>query len=362
MIEDNQLTFKTIVIKGNTGYASAYEKNGLYEVNIKTGECTFLGNFKEKALKRGLHSKAVRIKNKVFFVPDAADSIAVYDIEMQDISSISLPIITAGKNRFYSADMKFIDALQQGNFLWLIPSTFPGVLRLNLITYEYTLFDSWIPKEGYIFRAEACVEGNSFIIPSVNNNYVLKFNMNSQSAQSYRIGKENHGILCMKKIRGEYYLAPCIAGPIIAWNPSSGSIKEYMDYPDSFEGGNGAFCDIYSREGKVYFIPMEANMGIVMDGGVLKEDKTIFKKCEKTSDIFKVFETSTHVCYHEYRYGAFRRYFMVNINNREISEKYYCIVNISEDIKKTLEHASKGKEFMFDDGIFGINDLLLQIK
>ena len=358
MRKAEQLMFETIAIKGNIGYASAYEMNGLYEVNISSGECTFIANFDEPITYMRLHSRAVRIKDKVFFVPGSGSNLSVFDVNDKSLRAIPIPAATAEVFKFYNTYMKFIDAIHHGNYLWLIPSTYPGILRMDLDTYEFQNFNSWIPGDGYMFRAKACVEGNSILIPNGKSNLVLKFNLNNQTSQLYTIGNLNKGSMCMKKIGANYYMAPRGQGAIVAWNPSLDSAKEYVEFPISFEPGSCVFSDIYTHDGKIYFTPMDANMSVVLDNDKLLEDRSDWKKCDDHSFVYKMFETNTHVYYQEYKHLKYRRSFRVKISDLEVTEVDFRIVNSEEAYRSAFGKTAATREVVYDNGFYCPSDLL----
>lgn len=349
-----QLLFETIAIKGNVGYASAYNKNGLYEVDLVSGDCRFLCNFDETVDLKRIHSKAVWIKNKVYFIPGSGDRVSVYNIDDHTLDSIMIP--TASSDG-YNKNLKFIDAVNQGSFLWLIPSTYPGIIRLDLNTMALYTFDSWLPEEGIYLRAGACIEGDTVIIPNGRNNMVFKINLTNQSSETIRVGKNNNGTICMKKIGAYYYLAPLHPGSIIKWNPSNGSIGEYGDYPKGFSAGRFVFSDILSFDDRVAFAPLYSNMGIILKDDALKQDNTEWKKNDKNC-LMKMLETNRCVYYYEFRQN---RYIKMEIGSGRVSEVNFTVLNPDEDLKRSLEKAVERKDVIYESGIFGLNELLESI-
>ena len=76
-----ELTFEAIAIKDNVGYASDYDSNSLFKVDMKTEECTFIGLFDDEPFDvKRLHSAAVWIDDKIYFIPLAGERISVFTI------------------------------------------------------------------------------------------------------------------------------------------------------------------------------------------------------------------------------------------------------------------------------------------
>lgn len=73
-------------------YASCFEYNGLYKINICTGEVYFVGVFpEEKTMRRSLYRDSILVDGKIFFMPDSAEKISVYDIDNDCFETISIP-------------------------------------------------------------------------------------------------------------------------------------------------------------------------------------------------------------------------------------------------------------------------------
>ena len=74
-----ELIFLAIAIKDQIGYVSDFERNGLFEVNIETGESRYICLFpNEKTTLAGLHCHGEWIGNKVYFIPAAGNYLSVY--------------------------------------------------------------------------------------------------------------------------------------------------------------------------------------------------------------------------------------------------------------------------------------------
>lgn len=354
--KNNQLVFEAISIKGNTGYASGYLKNGLYRINLNSGESFFLRNFDEPMTMARIHSTALRIKNKVFFIPYAGDNISVLDTDNLSIMKIPIPPASRDEYPFYRRLTKFIDATQHGNDLWLIPSTYPGIIRLDLTSYELEVIDDWMPQGGFVVRAKPIIEGNSVLFPNGKNNYVFKFNMNNRSMQLYTVGKHNNGVSVFRKVGAAYLLAPRLPGSIVAWNPSLDAAIEYENYPESFESGDFVFADVYSYGKKVVFVPFRANMGLVLEDERLIPDDTVWKKKEN-STVYRLFETGIATYYREVA-KDYVRYFKISKSDNSMSDYEFYVVNNEQERDTSLDNARLRKDVLYDNGIYGLQDFL----
>lgn len=342
-----ELIFEAIAMKGNIGYASDYNRNSLFEVNMETGECLFLRMFDEESVyKKRLHCSAVWIENRVFFIPGSGDRISIFYPEDSSLKSLKFPLPQNEQYSFYKKNYKFISAIQYGNYLWLIPSTYPGVLRLDIQTDEIKIFDGWISNTEYMFRNGICIEKNKFLIPSGNNNVVLVFDMEKESGRIMRIGTHNNGVMSMCKDKGNYWLAPRRPGPIISWNPLSGNVMEYMNYPDGFEAGEIVFAKVYVYDESVIFLPAKANCGLVFANGKLAMEKNIQWKTGAASIFEYLFETEKEYYCREALSDNSNRYIRISKADNSLSTYVFFYEDNGVRDKKMMETAIANREIV----------------
>ena len=351
------LEFEVIAIRGNTGYASAYDRNGLYKVNLNNEECQFITFFDESFAAERIHCAAIWIKSKVYFIPASGDKISVYNAEDSSLRTILIPKASREEHSFYSARFKFIDVVNKNNYLWLIPSTYPGLLRYDINSDEIDIFDSWIPGCGYRFRSKAVIEGNSILVPSGNNNVLLKFNMSSNTGTIYTIGDHNNGASCIKKIGAEYFLAPMMKGSIVAWNPSLNKAREFMGYPESFSSEQGVFSSIYSHGGRIYFTQMRAKHALFLQDDKLFEDEVSWNIKENDLVWFS-FETNTHLYYQEHGPNTEKICYKISKSDRTVSETEFRIINPNREKEVFMEIAGRKRDILFDNGYFNLDFFL----
>ncbi len=245
--------------ESGTGYAAAFEFNGLYEVNLEEQKCIYKMLFpNEKVNGKRLYASALHVASKIYFVPTSGEYISIYDIEKKTIEQLSVPL-PATECSFYKKNCKFIKAVQWGENIFIIPFTYPGILKLNIKTNRITVLRRWIPQEGYFFRGGLCIEGNCIYIPSGNNNIILEFNMETEKGIIHRIGRYNNGAMDMYKYGENYWIVPRQKGSIAVWNPESNFVSEITDYPAEFQAEKIVFSKIIHCEDKLFFMPGYAN-------------------------------------------------------------------------------------------------------
>lgn len=357
------LNFEAIAINNNCGVASNYDRNGLFRVNIDSGECSFISLFEREHINgKRLHCSAEWIGDKIYFIPGAAKTISIYDIKKNTIETIHIPLPKKKQYLFYKPQYKFVGAVKNKKFLWLVPSTYPGVIRLNIINNDIKLFDDWVPEDGYMFRRGIHVENDRFIIPSGNNNYILVFDMSKESGQMLEMGKSNNGMMSMCKVGENYWFAPRKKGSIISWNPTLNVVNEYKDYPYSFESGEIVFSNVFGYNESIFFSPARANNGVVIKDGKMEIDKHIHWKSHSNSMVEFLFESSLNRYYREIYSNGHSRYFKISkIDNGESQFEFYYKATVDMD-KKMLNKAISDKELLEENEIFNLQNYLRVLK
>ena len=303
--------------------------NGLFRINMNTGECSCLRMFPtEKIFARRLHTKAFLYENKILFIPCSADYISVYDMEKDNISVIELKEVNFQKYPWYLKNNKFNDGILYKDSLFLIGSTYPAIVKLDLKTNILEYYTQWIKRE-FAFRKSPAIVGDRFYIPSIKGNEVLCFDMKTCKAEMHNIGDNNYGSWGICKIQDDLWLSPQKPGAIIRWNISNGNIKEYMSYPERYDGGKIAHTKIYQVQGKVGLLPGHANMALLVDTktGQISQNSILQKvKGELTSYLFD----DGNYTYIKNVNNDIASYFRLNIEDNNV-EPYYFTFSYNKD-------------------------------
>lgn len=350
-IKGKNLEFEAFAIVDNeTAYAASSTFNALFKVNLITGECTYITMFQnEKCDGKRLYTKALAVDDKIYFVPTAAEEIAVYDVKTQSIDKWLIQKADKKKYTFYESNNKFSGGVLYEKYVFMIGSTYPGVLRINIQTGNIDYFAEWINGESFLFRKSPIVDGCRFYIPSVNNNLVLCFDMELCIGRLYHVGNFNKGCWSMCKAGKEFWLAPKEAGPIICWNPNTCEVKEYGNYPKMFKDNGFVFTKIYKQGDNIFLIPSYANMGIkialtdkkISNSGVfhmkgkefvafmIEEENRFYLKIKKTEGIEYVYLDIAENKLYPYKFVFANGY------DKFLEDYFYSVFNKSECVTES---------------------------
>lgn len=358
MKEKSVVEFEAIALtEDGTGYASAFEFNGLYEVNLKKQKCRYMILFpNENVNGKRLYGSALYFNSKIYFIPMSGEYISIYDIDKETIEQLSIPLPLA-EYSFYRKAFKFVGVASWEENIFIIPFTYPGILKLDSKTNKITVFCQWIPKEGYFFRGGLCVDENRIYVPSGNNNVILEFNMETEVGTIHRIGQYNNGAMCMYKYGEDYWIAPRQPGSIVVWNPTCNSVSEIMDYPTGFQTGKIVFSKIISFKNNLFFIPASANS--VLAAKIASRELVMESrwKPKKGSMVMCMFETDKYCYFREVdkSAGSSRHYRICKENGK--TEDYALIAERQKENRRDRlnlavelgEAVKENKNFKLED-------------
>lgn len=258
------LRFEAVaVVDEGEVYGAGYDFNALFRLDIMTGDCKYIAMFPEERIEaRRLYTSAIVVGERIYFIPTVADNIDIYNTVTGKFTII--PIRSVDKNKYsgYHIAQKFFTATLYKKYIYMLPATYPGIVRIDTTDNTLEYFDSWVEENIYSFRKSVAVDDNYLYIPSAINDIVLKFDMDSCVGQILHVGTENKGCWGICKVGEYFWMSPSGSGAIIKWNPSTGDTEEYSDYPKDFNRENYGFTKIYYKDNKIKLIPSYANMGI----------------------------------------------------------------------------------------------------
>ncbi len=168
------------IIVSNTAF------NGLLKLDKKSGTGEYLQVFPEDIqIKQGMHHRVYHNNGLLFFAPDNANGVHIYNIETNELKFI--PIIFNKSNR-----KRCIDSQRIGNVLWLFYGYADNpIVKFDMVTYEISLF--WgvhnelpdeIKDENRLIFNTTLARNNSEVFSIIwDSFYVIRLDLISEKVQ-----------------------------------------------------------------------------------------------------------------------------------------------------------------------------------
>ena len=232
-------------------YFSSFRGNGLFCYNGEAVE--HICSFEEEGPK--LFSDATQYGDRIYFTPLTASRIYFYDLKMKRLDKIEY-----GHKSI--ADFGF--SILNGNDLYMFPTYYSGILKLNLETHDIDIIDSWLNddyerckmSEAPYFRGDYVRNGDVVYIPFSNAHAVLEFHLGGGESNVHDVGKQDYSTIASDG--STFWMAPRTSGAIVSWNPSTCEVIEYPNFPEGFL--QGGFVGSFFEDGYVWIFPETSNM------------------------------------------------------------------------------------------------------
>lgn len=105
------------------------------------------------AMRALAYNKILKYQNKLVFIPFGAEEVAIFDVQEEVFTKIKLP------EEAYQNFHKFDDGIIKDNYIYLIPGTYPYVLRINMNNYELEQSENLYEKcQCYSYKLEGMVD------------------------------------------------------------------------------------------------------------------------------------------------------------------------------------------------------------
>lgn len=182
---------------------------------------------------RGYYTNAIEINGKVYVCPASAQDILVVQ-DHKIIKKIELKYELEQRGAFCSA-------WRINHYIFLIPNQYPAIVRLDTcndeVSYLYEGKDVFVKEvKGKRRIGGGCVWEKYMLVASPDDNHVLAIDSETMEIQILSTMSKNHcGCLAMVAAETEIWLLPYDGTTITRWNPVTGEMREYSDYPAGFQ-------------------------------------------------------------------------------------------------------------------------------
>lgn len=258
-------------------YGSSSAFNGLFEIALESGKCTYIGMFPNEELYREyIHLSAVYCRQKAFFFPQRGSGISVYDIEEKNFMQIDLKECDAP---YYSANYKIGQVFAHKNKVFAVGATYPYVIVIDADTLETRFVPIETEGRPIFFRTGGCQVGERYYVPSLKGGIVLEIDPETEDVKTHFWGTEEDGTWSMTFDGEQLWLMPHAEKGICLWEPEKGIVREMADFPKGYQAGNQPYVHCYGNGHEILCLPFDANMMIKADtkaGTIKKIEQSFF--------------------------------------------------------------------------------------
>jgi len=238
----------------------------LYKMKKETAQVEYVCSFLNESSEIKCFGSILEYEHKLYFTPESIDGIGIYNKIEKTFNIINIKEPRQGVFCNYSPYCKFRSSVRYRDFLFLIPLTYPAIVRYNLLTEEVDYFSDWLvplsilithSDEPYFTRG-VNVTDNKITLAAANANAVVIFNMDTLESRVYEVGSRicrYHSICFDGK---DYWLSPYMNKKIIRWNPNMLTFTEYDKLPNKLISRKMSFCawSIKYAGDYVYLFPL----------------------------------------------------------------------------------------------------------
>lgn len=245
-------------------YGSSAGFNGLFEIELVTGKCKYIGLFPNEELSQEyIHLSAVYCQQKAFFFPQRGNCISVYDIDNQNITQINFEECDY---RHYFKSYKTGQVFAYKNKVFAVGATYPYVLVINANTLETNYIPIETDDRPIFFRTGGCQFRGHYYIPSLKGGILLEIDPDKESVRSHFWGTEKDGAWSMAFVGERFWLTPHAEGDgFRIWEPGNGIVRTIEDFPKDYQSGKLPYAHCFCIDKEILYPPFDANMMIKLN-------------------------------------------------------------------------------------------------
>lgn len=214
------------------------------------------------------YSKIYGTENKIFFLPFGASVILVFDLKEEEFRSIEFP----KSKRDIGA--KFTDAIRIKNKLYLLPQSYDAILVVNIDSEELIDIIPVCDGESYNYYSIGFYDKKKecFVLANTQKNIVYEVGISGNNRNSYSLGKFEDGYAAVCRGSNGIWFIPYTTDKIVHKNSINGKLTILDDFPDGYAVKRNSFADVKLVNDGIYLIPRCSNMFLIvsLDNGIQK--------------------------------------------------------------------------------------------
>lgn len=266
------MTFETAYDDSIKLWFSASACNALCEFSKTEKKLHYINEFPDENMEgKFLYKQIVKNRNELVFAPGSAKEIAAFNIKTKTFKKYALDVPIKTRNILYNENNKFFSAVSWKQYVFMLGTTYPAIIRLNVDTGKIDYFydahnelDKIAKKETIFFHKNVAVKGDIIYAPVCNSNSMLIFNMEKCDYRIVRIGHKNDSYIGICYYKNYIWMVNWYGDRIVKWNISDESVEMYQ-LPLKDKGKKSAFMNLLAWNNKLYLPAYGADKSFIFD-------------------------------------------------------------------------------------------------
>lgn len=237
--------------------------NGIIKMNRTDGKIEGIYRFEGYSkIAVWLHSKVLRVDNILFFSPDFAKDIVLFDMKHETFEKYAADTTLMGENIPY-----FRILYHYKNVVYMFPCRARCILKYDIKNKKISYLEAgspiWDEDEGY-FRQQYEVVGHKLFIPFSHRNEVMIFDLETERIQVVTLGK-TAGWTTIHYVNGYMWMSAGREKTVCRWDMRTNEVEEFHFDSDKMVIGPYLFANSYAIDSYLLYFPIDGNTVMLFD-------------------------------------------------------------------------------------------------
>ena len=208
--------------------------------------------------------------HEYLFAPSSGSKILLYHSEKNEFSYIDIENVKGESSKLFGT------TLQNGKYVYLLPGTYPAIVRFDCEDNTVDYYGNWLNKlKNHVKKGEelfghGCgLIGENLFLASKTANQLVKFNLLTQAETLITVGSSDTSYSAICSDEKNCWLATS-DGTVMRWDPVSQKC-EIIDLPqDIGSSGYLSFSGLLYFDKRIYAVPYSAKDAVVINQETLQ--------------------------------------------------------------------------------------------
>lgn len=273
--ERMNLAFFDAYFDGKYLWVSNVKFNGFFKISCVDYQVQYLGSFpEEKAYQSFLYKKVFFYNNSLYFIPDTAKRMAVYNFKTKSMKSC----FTDQLSKIGIEWLNVSDVLFDNDIIWIFPRVLTQpLLKIDLKTQKVNAHQEWtkaIKKsvKNKTVYADVVKWNDAAWTVVMGSSMVMELKLGDGKVYCHDVGGKNLHLFTIGHDGECFYLSHTDREEILSWKPHKGIINQFSPEQKSNKEVSCPYNRFICANHKVFAVPGQRNNRIML---LNMENKTL---------------------------------------------------------------------------------------